>query len=95
MKLHNRGIKVFFIDIDKIKKMMLNETKNLQDNQLFCKFLIIYKRIYNIKIYENLLGIFLKQCYNNNVYKTLIIKIQFSSTNFDRINLGGKNYESK
>ena len=27
MKLHNRGIKVFFIDIDKIKNMMLEEIK--------------------------------------------------------------------
>ena len=25
MKLHNRGIKVFFTDIDKIKKQMLDE----------------------------------------------------------------------
>ena len=27
MKLHNRGIKVFFTDIDKIKNMMLEEIK--------------------------------------------------------------------
>ena len=28
MKLHNRGIKVFFTDIDAIKEQMLNELKN-------------------------------------------------------------------
>ena len=28
MKLHNRGIKVFFTDIDKIKKQMLDELSN-------------------------------------------------------------------
>ena len=29
MKLHNRGVKVFFTDIDKLKEKMLDEINNL------------------------------------------------------------------